>query len=70
MSANPTGEQITQFYDEIEIMKSVPRHAHIVYLIGVVTKHRPSNPLMLVEYCARGDLQSFLRKVAFVLEDR
>ncbi|XP_066261761.1 tyrosine-protein kinase receptor torso-like [Euwallacea similis] len=69
LKANPTPEQIKQFYDEIEIMKSVPYHAHIVRLIGVVTKNRLSNPLMLVEHCAKGDLQSFLRQVAFVLQE-
>lgn len=69
-SAKPNDEQIAQFYDEIEIMKSVPYHVHIVHLVGVVTKNRLSNPLMLVEYCAGGDLQSYLRKIALTREER
>lgn len=69
-AVRPTPEQLAQFYDEIEIMKSVPYHTNIVFLFGVVTKYRPSNPLMLVEYCAKGDLHTFLKNVAFVLQSR
>ncbi|KAL1491607.1 hypothetical protein ABEB36_012179 [Hypothenemus hampei] len=69
LKAKPSGEQIAQFYAEIEIMKSVPYHNHIVHLIGVITKHRISNPLMLVEYCPGGDLQTFLRKIKVIVPD-
>ncbi|ENN72126.1 hypothetical protein D910_08442 [Dendroctonus ponderosae] len=68
IAVRPTPEQLAQFYDEIDIMKSVPYHTNIVFLFGVVTKHRPSNPLMLVEYCAKGDLHTYLKNVAFVLQ--
>ncbi|XP_048523614.1 tyrosine-protein kinase receptor torso isoform X1 [Dendroctonus ponderosae] len=68
LKVRPTPEQLAQFYDEIDIMKSVPYHTNIVFLFGVVTKHRPSNPLMLVEYCAKGDLHTYLKNVAFVLQ--
>ncbi|CAH1114612.1 unnamed protein product [Psylliodes chrysocephalus] len=55
---NPTDEEIRQFQQEIEIMKSVPLHPHLVSLIGCVTKQ---NLLLVVEYCSKGDLQTFLR---------
>ncbi|XP_050308480.1 tyrosine-protein kinase receptor torso-like [Anthonomus grandis grandis] len=70
LKARPTSEQIAQFYAEIEIMKSVPKHAHIVYLIGIVTKNRVNNPLMLVEYCSKGDLLSFLRDIGKSIVNR
>ncbi|XP_060524650.1 tyrosine-protein kinase receptor torso-like [Cylas formicarius] len=70
LKAKSTEDQVKQFYDEIEIMKTVPKHQHIVYLIGVITKNRYQNPLMLVEYCSKGDLQSFLRKVWIALGEK
>ncbi|KAF7277787.1 hypothetical protein GWI33_009205 [Rhynchophorus ferrugineus] len=70
LKEQPTEEQLRQFYAEIEIMRSVPKHPHIIHLIGVVTKSRPNNPLLLVEYCSNGDLHTFLKKVWLVLENK
>ncbi|CAG9813623.1 unnamed protein product [Phaedon cochleariae] len=54
----PTNEELKQFCQEIEIMKSVPPHPHLVSLVGCVVKEAP---LLVVEYCSKGDLQSYLR---------
>ncbi|XP_057660941.1 tyrosine-protein kinase receptor torso [Diorhabda carinulata] len=55
---NPTSEEIEQFHHEIQLMKSVPDHPHLVSLVGCVTQDQL---LLVVEYCAKGDLQSYLR---------
>ncbi|CAG9859085.1 unnamed protein product [Phyllotreta striolata] len=55
---NPTVDEIKQFHQEIELMKSVPLHPHLVSLIGCVTRN---NLLLVVEYCSKGDLQTYLR---------
>ncbi|XP_030758129.1 tyrosine-protein kinase receptor torso isoform X2 [Sitophilus oryzae] len=65
-----TEEQLKQFYAEIDIMKAVPKHPHIVHLIGVVTKTRQNNPLLLVEYCSKGDLHTFLKNVWLILKNK
>lgn len=62
MLDSPSSEELRHFYQEIEIMKSVGSHPHIVSMIGCVTRERPLNPLLVVEYCGKGNLQSYLRK--------
>ncbi|KAJ8946451.1 hypothetical protein NQ318_014439 [Aromia moschata] len=57
---NPTQDELKQFYQEIDIMKSVPPHPHLVSLIGCITRANKW-PLLVVEYCSKGDLQSYLR---------
>jgi tyrosine-protein kinase receptor torso len=42
-------------------MKSVRQHPYIVSLIGCMTEGRAEGPLLVVEYCSRGDLQTYLR---------
>lgn len=43
-------------------MKSVGIHPHLVSIIGCCTKVKVMNSVMLiVEYCALGDLQNYLR---------
>nr|CAH7744732.1 unnamed protein product [Callosobruchus chinensis] len=59
MKDHPTMEELKQFYQEIDIMKSVPKHPHLVCLVACVTR---GSPLIVVEYCSKGDLQSYLRK--------
>ncbi|XP_044263807.1 tyrosine-protein kinase receptor torso-like [Tribolium madens] len=61
LKESPTSEEIRQFTQEINIMKSVRQHPYIVSLIGCVTKGRIEGPLLVVEYCSRGDLQTYLR---------
>ncbi|CAH1956308.1 unnamed protein product [Acanthoscelides obtectus] len=60
MKEHPTMDEMKQFYQEIDIMKSVPKHPQLVSLVACVT--RGSSPLIVVEYCAKGDLQTYLRK--------
>ena len=40
-------------------MKSLHYHPHLVSMLGYVPDAR--NPLLLVEYCAKGDLLHFVR---------
>ncbi|XP_049876819.1 tyrosine-protein kinase receptor torso-like [Pectinophora gossypiella] len=54
----PTLEEIRSFRAEMELMKSVGVHPHIVSLVGCCSGRRP---LIVAEYCSRGDLLSFLR---------
>ncbi|NP_001034536.1 receptor tyrosine kinase Torso-like protein [Tribolium castaneum] len=61
LKESPTSEEIRQFTQEINIMKSVRQHPYIVSLIGCVTEGRAEGPLLVVEYCSRGDLQTYLR---------
>lgn len=58
---NPTVDDINSFYQEIQIMKSAGKHPNIVSLIGYCTIY--NKPLLIVEYCSNGDLQTYLRKV-------
>lgn len=58
----PSGEEIRQFRQEIEIMASVGSHPHIVSMLGCITKSdHHVGPYLVVEFCSRGDLQSYLR---------
>ncbi|KAK4884122.1 hypothetical protein RN001_000393 [Aquatica leii] len=63
LKGNPTGEEIKQFEHEIEIMKSVGPHPHLVSLLGCSSKLGYLGPFLVVEFCAKGDLQSYLRAV-------
>ncbi|XP_018568526.1 tyrosine-protein kinase receptor torso isoform X2 [Anoplophora glabripennis] len=58
---NPSQEELRQFCQEIDIMKSVPSHPHLVSLIGCITQGTNQGPLLVVEYCSKGDLQTYLR---------
>ncbi|XP_046812857.1 tyrosine-protein kinase receptor torso isoform X3 [Vespa crabro] len=58
---NPTVDDINNFYQEIQIMKSAGKHPNIVSLIGYCTIY--NKPLLIVEYCCNGDLQTYLRKI-------
>lgn len=64
---NPTSEDMRQFQQEISMMKSVGKHPHIVSIIGCCMC---SGPLwLIVEYCALGDLQDYLRKNGKIADD-
>ncbi|KAH7715711.1 Protein F09A5.2 [Aphelenchoides avenae] len=43
---------------ELQLMKQVGRHVHVVSLVGYVPL---STPLIVMEYCSKGDLLSYLR---------
>lgn len=61
MSDNPTVEELKSFHQEISIMKSAGQHPNIVSLIGYCTLY--NKPLLVVEYCSKGDLQTYLKTV-------
>ncbi|KAE9552494.1 hypothetical protein FO519_004307 [Halicephalobus sp. NKZ332] len=49
----------SDFNQEINFMKSLNYHPHLVCMLGYVSD--PRNPLLLVEYCANGDLLHLIR---------
>ena len=48
------------FLEEIELMKKIGRHQHIVGMLGCITESQPF--CLLLEYCFRGNLLDYLRK--------
>lgn len=48
------------FFHEIDFMKRLGHHPHVISMLGCVSN--PYEPLIVVEYCARGDLLKFLRR--------
>ncbi|XP_049778733.1 uncharacterized protein LOC126175796 [Schistocerca cancellata] len=63
---DPSPEDVRQFEREIELMKCVGRHPHIVSMVGCVT-----NPArLIVEYCELGDLLHFLRRAWVAVSQR
>lgn len=58
--AHASADEVRQLYQEIIIMKSVGTHRNLVSMIGFATTS--DGPLLLVEFCSKGDLQTYLRK--------
>ncbi|CAK1553046.1 unnamed protein product [Leptosia nina] len=54
----PSVEEIRSFRAEMELMKSVGCHPHVVSLVGCC---RGRKPFIIAEYCSRGDLLTYLR---------
>ncbi|CAG5029939.1 unnamed protein product [Parnassius apollo] len=54
----PSADEVRSFRAEIELMKSVGAHPHVVSLVGCCSGRRP---LIIAEYCSLGDLLTFLR---------
>ncbi|GMT04676.1 hypothetical protein PENTCL1PPCAC_26850, partial [Pristionchus entomophagus] len=50
----------SDFMQEINFMKSLQYHPHLVSLLGWVSDRK--SPLLLVEYCEKGDLLHFIRE--------
>ncbi len=64
-----TSQSKSDFVSEIELSKSLGYHERLVNMIGYMTKSNglielASSPYccLLVEYCANGDLQKYLRQ--------
>ncbi|CAD6185385.1 unnamed protein product [Caenorhabditis auriculariae] len=49
-----------EFFHEIEFMKKLGYHTHVISMLGCVSN--PFEPLIVVEYCEKGDLLKFLRR--------
>ncbi|GMR37341.1 hypothetical protein PMAYCL1PPCAC_07536, partial [Pristionchus mayeri] len=49
----------SDFYKEIEFMKTLGYHRHVISMFGAVTTS--IDPILVVEYCQNGDLLRFLR---------
>uniref|UniRef100_A0A182PU73 Protein kinase domain-containing protein n=1 Tax=Anopheles epiroticus TaxID=199890 RepID=A0A182PU73_9DIPT len=56
----PRAEDILEFRREMEVMKSVGTHPHIVGIVGHCTKN-VRKMMLLTEYCGRGNLLNYLR---------
>lgn len=54
LSESSTPCEMDEFFDEIAMMKSLPKHPNIIGLIGYCTTRKPI--LMAMEYCSGGDL--------------
>ena len=60
---DPSAEDVHNFLREILIMKLAGSHQNIVSIIGCCTIG-VARPLLVVEYCSQGDLQTYLRMVS------
>ena len=54
-----TSEDQLDLLKEVRLMKKIGQHKHIVSVLGSITRSHPI--CLIVEYCAHGDLQNFLR---------
>ncbi|XP_015113567.1 tyrosine-protein kinase receptor torso isoform X2 [Diachasma alloeum] len=64
----PSPEDIKNFQHEMMVMKSAGKHPNIVSLIGCCTSE--IKPMLVVEYCSKGDLQTYLRNIwKTIMED-
>lgn len=51
---------------ELNLLKLIPEHPNVVGLLGCCTRSQPF--YVIVEYCANGDLQGFLRSSRGIYE--
>lgn len=58
----PGYADVKNFYREIEVMKSVPKHPNIVGIVGHCTKNI-FGLMLICEYCSEGNLLNFLRNI-------
>ena len=56
----PSEEELEDFREEIQMMKTIGYHKNIVNLVGCSTKREPL--CLVVEYMRYGDLLNYLRK--------
>lgn len=58
-ASEATAEEEQEFFAEMELMKDIGSHNNVVSLLAVCTSNEPY--LMVIEYCARGDLLHLMR---------
>ena len=58
---NPSFDDINNFEQEMSVMRSAGKHPNIVSMIGYC--YLETRSLLVVEYCCKGDLQTYLRTV-------
>ena len=56
----PSEEELEDFREEIQMMKTIGYHKNIVNLVGCSTKREPL--CLVVEYMCYGDLLNYLRQ--------
>ncbi|XP_076226455.1 tyrosine-protein kinase receptor torso-like isoform X3 [Nomia melanderi] len=61
LKENPSVQDIKNFHKEILIMKFAGHHPNIASLIGCCFLY--NKPVLVVEYCCKGDLQTYLRTI-------
>lgn len=54
-------QALAEFMSELQLLHSLPRHAHIITLLGVVLDPERGVYAMVLEWMARGSLWDFLR---------
>ena len=62
-SDDPSEDDVRNFRHEIFIMKLVENHQNIVSIIGCYNVD-VARPMLVVEYCSQGDLQTYLWTVS------
>lgn len=63
----PSEEEKQQLLQELEILHTIGQHDHVVSLVACCTICRVEEILVVVEYCANGDLQHYLQRVNNIL---
>ncbi|XP_017778109.1 PREDICTED: tyrosine-protein kinase receptor torso-like isoform X1 [Nicrophorus vespilloides] len=59
----PIQEDLQQFKEEIELIKSVGKHPNIVSMLGCSIRNCNNGPMLIVEFCEKGDLLNYLRAI-------
>lgn len=70
ISDNATTEEARELVQEIEIMKQVGSHPNIVSMIGYISHNVQHGPILVVEYCPKGSLLSYLREIYTLIHYR
>lgn len=60
LKEHPSVQNIQEFQQEIDVMKSVGSHPNVVGIVGHFTA-RPNEMMLLTEYCSEGNLLNYLR---------
>ncbi|XP_045483069.1 tyrosine-protein kinase receptor torso-like [Harmonia axyridis] len=70
LKENASADEVRQLNQEIDIMKQVGPHPNIVSIIGYITRKVHNGPILVVEFCPKGSLLSYLREIYTNIEYR